>query len=590
MMSRARQNSRTAAAGAEFIPYDIGKPYEPGSIGKELDRSIGAPRSLLSFVPSETVTDILNGVYIGDLWPSVDSALDSGEDIILPMAGRMKITDRLDFARQGQRMSGASLSVVGGFQFLIDQDFNMAAPHVLAGAPFTHVENVFLQFYQPPGATTKAGLIQYPWAMSARAAQRSTWKNIGWGSAWNGFDGRGIDAVNHPGGLLIDGVLDGAMNFGGQFQDAFDFIKIDAWHGWEYGYNGNAGLAQINYSEPKYLVFGQNLESLDVGRLSLWMMTLNSQGSSLFKKTFDKVKLDGWASKLEWQAGEGIISALDITCDKNTPHNLIEVSGGDLVASAMKLYDANAHNAPMIKCSAGRFRASGGKIESTANGWHSEASGSGVIDITGVVSKTGGNAARTLPFHKQTGATSRLLLANCEPDVRGTGSGDFVVTEASAGGSGVRGCDYKGYNHNGVGNVGNGFAANLNVGNSGSFSMVASDWRSKRTVASLAEDIIAEFYLGDTYTGATIEVSTAALIQGVGLGTARSIITIVREGGAALSAPTVTALVAGTSGLSHTAVVVGNNVQVKALFTAASPSSVLTHHVAVDGDNVLVRK
>lgn len=434
----------------------------PGIIARIRTTADGAPRSILEFIDSALHTNILNGTHAGDLWAAFDSALDSGEDILLPRAGLATITDRLDFVRQGQRMFGASATVEGGFRLYCDAGFNLAAPHVLGGAPYSHVENVFIRFDQPSSATSKAALRQYPWAMSARAAQRSTWKNVGWGGAWNGFDGRGTDTVNHPGGALIDGVLDGALNIGGQFQDIYDFIKIDHWHGWEFGYTHLTNVRQINYSEPKYLIFGQNIEALSVGSLALWMMTLNSQGGSIFKKSFQSVKLDGWASLLEWQAGDGLIGMLDILCDKNTDHHLIDVQGGDCAVGILNIRDANAHNGEMIRCTAGRFSAAGGKIMSTGNGWHSQAAG-GVISLANVQSVTGGNTVRTLPFHKQYGATGKLILTGCEPDAIGTGAGIFAVCEGQTGNR-ITNNDFGGYRLQAVSAMSNLFSNNINVG------------------------------------------------------------------------------------------------------------------------------
>lgn len=419
----------------------------------------GKPWSILSWINGANHSAIRAKTYSGDLWSQLNSAFNSGEDIYFP-PGQYKITDWLNPVRQGQRFTAASRTAT---QLYVDQSFNMARGYVFGGVPYSHVENLFIQFYQPAAATTKSALYAYPWAFR-NAAQRSVWKSIGWGAAYNGMDAAGIDSNNHAGASLVEDVWDGSLNIGLQASNIYDFFKVDKWHSWEWGYEGNANVRQINYSEAKYgAIFGANIETLICGDMNYWMSTFRCEGSSIFKRSIGSIKLDGWASSFQHAgSADTLIGKLDILCDKNTDHNLVLQQGGNCSVGALHLRNTNAHNGSMIRTEGGRFLAAGGVIQSTGNGFHSETVG-GTTHLSGVKSITGGNTARTLPFHKQTGSAGTLVLDNCEPDAIGSGSGQFAVCEGQTGNRIVNN-DFKGYRLTAVTAVGNLFGQNLNVG------------------------------------------------------------------------------------------------------------------------------
>ena len=564
----------------------------------------GNSRSLLSFIPSNLHAAIKDYSSTVDLTTYLQSAFTSGENLTMPR-GRYNTNDWLYFVREGQSLIGESMTAsgTGGGFFNCGSGFNFAAnrPYVLGGVPFSHVENVFIQFYQPPTATSKAQLLQYPWAMSAAAAQRSTWKNIGWGAAFNGFDGRGVSLANHPGGSFIHRVSDGALNIGGHFQDLYDFIDIDGWHGWEYGYTSLSNVRLINFSEPKYLIFGKDIESLQVGRLHLWMMTLaNTETSTrdpniIFKRVFGAVKFDGWASKFEWQKGQGAVGILEMYCDKNTPHNLIEVQAGECSVGVLNIRNQNAHTSPMVKVTGGRFSAATGKIQTTGNGFAAEVTG-GELDLGTVKVVTGGNTSRTLPVFKQTGSAGKLTLSGTSIDAVGTGNGDFAALENSAGGNRLLGCDFNGYRLNSLTAIGNEFVGLMNVGKAGEWLYGLKDFTHAQTATSTTSLDIAEIYIDSNpatqaFGGAAIEVEIEGLIQGAGAGAASGKITVTRNNVATLSTPVVAnTMSSGLGSLAITAVISSNVLVIRATFSASASGSYIRSFCRVVGGNPRVKK
>lgn len=113
-------------------------------------------------------------------------------------------------------------------------------------------------------------------------------------------------------------------------------------------------------------------------------------------------------------------------------------------------------------------------------------------------------------------------------------------------------------------------------------------------IASVAEDVIADFYIGSVYSGAIIEIVSEGIVSNR-CGTAlKSVIGIVRQGGANVADSSVSLIHRTYTGAgvpaAHTMTPDGNNQRLKLTFDAGATGSGFRHHVLVRGVKTLVKK
>lgn len=380
-------------------------------------------RSIMEWIDTPLRTAIRNGEYTGDLTPQLTAALGSGEDIDLGV-GVFRVEDSPVFTEQRQVLKGRDREKT---IIKVDSEFNMAQKAVIHGVPFSEVYDLSVEFVQPPTATTKAELIQYPAAFYA--AQRSQWRRIGWKSAWIGFDARGIDAINNTSGIIIDDVKDGSFEWSLRINDAFDFVSIDNWHSWEFGFT-NTPLATIAYTDPGKFEIG-HVETLDIKALRCWQKKIQLNNNSIFNTSIGILKLDGWSSRLEISSGYTQIGLLDIRCDNNTATSLIEQSNGILSVDNISIYSPNFRDTPLIAVSNGHLEMDQGFIAAEAQQRLGHTTG-GTLEVGSVRCINGSNANRpTRPFWSQAGS-GKLQVRDAEAPPKGSGIGSFVELASDA--------------------------------------------------------------------------------------------------------------------------------------------------------------
>ncbi len=265
--------------------------------------------------------------------------------------------------------------------------------------------------------------------------------------------------------MILEDIRDGSFDIGADFDGIYDFIKVDNWHSWEFGFT-NTPLADIAYDEPGVISFGL-IESFSGGAWSLWQKRMvfdagiaSGADDLLFTKSFASIKLDGWASRFEMSAGIASIGILDMLCDNNLEHSLVTVSGGTTNIGLAKLQSFNTHVGQLLNVSGGLLSIDGGYLGGTGDQRYGLVSGGELAARNLAILSTGGNRSNSF---FEASSTGRLTLEGNAPKLSGAGgTGNFVSIAGT--GSSVRNNDFAGYSANVPNTLGNDVQGNRNVG------------------------------------------------------------------------------------------------------------------------------
>lgn len=401
-----------------------------------------AGSSLVGFLQSgtgavaRTVQDKLreNAVSIADFRAPSDTdwtlaanrAAATGKNVYLPeLAGGYVVSNQISQHANGQQFFGDGVTKS---YFRIQSGFNMSATGVMY-IPSTASEkgagctNIGFYFEQPGGATVRANLIQYPWAISAQGVSRLKFGgSVRLSGAWNGFDVRG-----NTGGFDANLLEIGAFNQGIWVDGAADFFHVTSLNFWPYDYIGGSFLTIWQDGSTNGLKCGR-CDSLDIKSITGFNVA-----HSFFKSGSDEpfgfiglLSLDGRRSILAASGGRVVVGSVYGTSDVDETKIALTGTANWSFGGHWFLPNTTGTNPCVLVNSASA-------IGSFSEGWTSSgspnapifrcSSGEMILDLPKF--DFGSNTARTQPFIDIAGGRATVSKPRFK-DI-GTGSGNAIA-------------------------------------------------------------------------------------------------------------------------------------------------------------------
>jgi hypothetical protein len=377
-------------------------------------------RSLFEFINPALHTNIQNGTDTTDLTASIQSAVDSGENIFMPI-GRYKVTDRIQL-NNGQIFQGAGRTKS---RFWIRSDFNLSATGVVrlgTGEPGALLFDVGFEFDQPTaGGEERSDLIQYPWAIDANAIPRFHVDRIRVSRGW-----LGLDAVGNTGGSYVGRIEFGCFETGVKIDGALDFFHGGHWHFWPFGMTGS-DLVDLFYEDglSTSVELGE-VDGLSVAGISTFRgkVVLTSGTLPLVGRNIGVLQLDGNGARL-------IGNGRNLQIGECYSSKSAAVGGPDIEVTAGRIMIGNFQRIgnttdPAIDVSGGYLQiASGFLNQSTLDASFATVSG-GTLEICNSRLEPP-DTNRTVPYIEQTGG---VLVFKANRSSRSSRTGPLVEVAA----------------------------------------------------------------------------------------------------------------------------------------------------------------
>lgn len=368
--------------------------------------------SVFDFIPEAEHAAIIARTSSYDCTTDIQAALNTGKNVFLPK-GRYLVTALLTLAA-GQRMMGA-----GRYASKIYVDaasFNMAAIGVLRLVSTSSLENLAISFAQPN--SLRVSLNQYPWAITMINASRVEILNVQLEGAWDG-----INATGNTGGLRLIGFEHGAINRGVVFGGALDFVHINSFHAWPFGFTQSNQL--LAWADGGTIAADlTDIDGLDVQGFCSYQGKLIIDGRTF--GTMTNVDLDASMSRIDFGGTANVqITSLYKTAGSVAGGYLLRQTAGELVVVGCNI-DIGAIGVDVVQVTGGRSKwssiiASAGPVDAAF--FHVNNS-QAILSVNDCDLIFGINSIRTEPYIKQT--LGRLSVFGCRWPDKGIGSGNAV--------------------------------------------------------------------------------------------------------------------------------------------------------------------
>ena len=381
------------------------KPEADGGQAYGLAERMRDEVNVMAFIPPSLRNAIRDHSAATDLTPYLRKAFATGKRVRFP-AGRYPVCDSVPLA-SGQEAVGDG--VVSAYLW-VGSCFNMNASAVIAVATgdSSGWDGLGIRFDQS-GATNRATLRRYPWAMDISSASRFKMGRIRIGAAWNG-----IKCVGNCGGF-DGGLLEiGAFNTGAVFDGPLDFVHINSGHSWPWDIAGRAELMAA-YTDGRTVGFEfGRVDGLDIKSLNTFSNKIigSANGNDGAARQIALMQLDGDNSTFENAAGDWQIGLLSTTKSgaKNVP--AVTSAAGNVNVASIRLWGAN--NGSYLRVTGGIFAINGGTLEQRADRPAAEVSGGRLVLTSALLQPLVGSEgpARTQAFIKQSGAGVLVATGN----------------------------------------------------------------------------------------------------------------------------------------------------------------------------------
>lgn len=388
---------------------------------------------------NQTIANAIRArTYTADVSGLIQSFADAGNDIIFD-AGKYPIKNSIRQRTVGARwLGGADRSNV---TFEIRPDF-AGTEYVIRMIHYGVLRDITLDFYQQGGMQLAEGaaqpavaVTQYPWAIDLSTdATRCRIDNVTLNRAWNGINGNG-----NCGGLNMGRIEDGSLNVGLFLNGPLDFVTIESWESWVYGFSGTP-LMDWSYANPGNLQLLRS-DGTSVNSMNLWHKRLIHSNASELATSIGVLKLDGGDAHLRNDAGRLVIGALNALTDSLGSPVVWNIGGKTVIAALQVKHATAAYYADairLVRCDGGQLIINGGFITGESDGPSVELLG-GTLSINnvsfdgpGLVKANG--APRTLPQGEVKVTGGRLKLNNCYIQDAGSNGplGYFVYIQPGA--------------------------------------------------------------------------------------------------------------------------------------------------------------
>ena len=271
----------------------------------------------------------------------------------------------------------------------------------------------------------RANMVQYPYAVSARAVSRAMIGNLRITQGYNGLDLRdntgGLMAGRWEVGCINEGVTGGSATGG---LGALDFWHIDTLHSWPFGMADAGRLAVYQDGSVVAMRVGV-IDGFDIKTLSTFTGRVIMEGSlgSGVLGNIGTLQLDGRLARLEKAGGRLAIGSAYGSTDLDADFK-IKQTGGHLDIGACFVFGSATGTLPIIENAGGAYMSIA--TMSVPNG----PKDAPVIQNTSGGMKVnarflyGTNIARTAPFILQ--VSGPLDASGCTFQPIGTGSGEGI--------------------------------------------------------------------------------------------------------------------------------------------------------------------
>lgn len=242
-----------------------------------------------------------------DATAAINAAIASGQNVYIP-AGAYHVTNQLLCSGYGQVIEGA-----GRTQSVIDvgSDFNMSANAVLALAPPTgmnpnfetecELRDVGLRFYQNSTDTSRAQLIQYPYAISGVNGAALHLNNVRMINCWNGINMTGNTGLFRFMGMLELGCFNQNLYIDGPLgYSHINSLVVSP----NYGYTGGS-FASIWEDGNTQAAFISRIDGLDISKFSSFYgaTVIGPNNQLVTGVTIGVMDLNGDGATVQVQAG-----------------------------------------------------------------------------------------------------------------------------------------------------------------------------------------------------------------------------------------------------------------------------------------------
>lgn len=450
------------AASAQPQDISLSSLAEPGNpLGDAILSAVGTPRplgllssarapqsrtayerdtdnavSVLEYIDKAKHAQIRAGTWAGDLSDEINAALATGRNVLFPDPGVYPVAKKLVCTGTGQHLFSSGDRTTTVIRVLFS--FDLPASSVLQLADHGAVSDIGFDFQQPTGDRAQPagglviwdgtgtrpanGIVQYPWAIDVRTAQRARIRNVRIGKAWNGINAQADGAQ----GLCLDNIEDGCLNFGmvvgtpGGAGPA-DFSPIGVYHAWVFGSVGT-GLQDWSEANPGSIT----INSVDGFHCALFtayqrVLIVNAVPragiSTPLTVSFGSIKLDSFSARMIAQAGKIVIGTLDVSNSGNV--NVLDVTAAFVSVGAMRLQRSSSAPSPLVRLSGGGLNIGCGEIGNPGTTHDIEAN-AGVLQISNVRFTGDGTQAKPNGFIYENGA--RVFVSFCHfQDASGPG-------------------------------------------------------------------------------------------------------------------------------------------------------------------------
>ena len=308
-------------------------------------------------------------------------------------------------------------------RFIIPADFNLAALGVVrlgTSEPGAVLLDVGFEFTQPTtGGTVRASLTQYPPAIYAVAAPRFRIDNIRWSRAWNG-----LNMTGNSGGAYIGRVESGAFNKGLLVDGALDFVHIESWHNWPFGFSSGVLYDIYNDGNTIAAEFGR-ADGVAIDKFAAFhsKFVILDPGATNIPLEISILQLDGDNSRLVVSGGLTQIGQLYSTKSDVPTNPTVHVTGGRTTIDLVNMIGEEINNQVLV--TGGVLRINGGEqLQSRGDSVACQVSG-GLLEVRDMTPRWP-NLSRTQPFYQQTGGGA-LRLINTIPDQSQTVASNLIT-------------------------------------------------------------------------------------------------------------------------------------------------------------------
>lgn len=374
-------------------------------------------------IPADLHSGIAAGTGTVNLAGYITQALANSDDVVMP-PGTYYVTDTITVpAGKRLRGSGRHKTIVR-----VPSSFTSSAQGVIGlqngSEPGGSVEDISIVFFQPD-TNARAGLIQYPPAISAVSSPRFALRRLRIENAWNGIDMKG-----NSGGSNIEDVEISAFNIDLDIDGSLDSVKISKWHAWPFGLTARPMLYNLYENASHISVKSGRCDDFHLSDSIFYsLQTATSFYRSDLGSTFGNIVNVDFDDRggLNVSAGALSLAACYFTIGKSDAV-VANISGGSVSMAGCNgsiTVIPNGGNAILVGGADTQFSMAGGL-------WGLDANDAGLVvgnggcrmTISGVGTNRNANVAYTRATFNY--ANARGAISGCVAGMKGAGAGVFV--------------------------------------------------------------------------------------------------------------------------------------------------------------------